>query len=115
MKFGERLKQARIRADLTQEQVIRQIGVTRQSLSNWENDRTLPDLASVVKLSDLNQVSLDDLLREDMELRRQMEKQQERMKKLCSFLLSIAVLLIGSSILFRWLDNFSLGIVLWVL
>lgn len=57
MKFGERLKLARIRADLTQEQVIKQIGVTRQSLSNWENDRTYPDLASVVKLSDLYQVS----------------------------------------------------------
>ena len=112
MKFGERLKQARIRADLTQEQVIKKIGVTRQSLSNWENDRTYPDLASVVKLSDLYQVSLDDLLREDMELRRQMEKQQERMKKLCSFLLSIAIITLGGFCLFRWMDKIALSIAL---
>ena len=112
MKFGEKLKQARIRADLTQEQVIKQIGVTRQSLSNWENDRTYPDLASVVKLSDLYQVSLDDLLREDMELRRQMEKQQERMKKLCSFLLSIAIITLGGFCLFRWMDKIALSIAL---
>lgn len=110
MKFGEKLKQARIRADMTQEQVIKKIGVTRQSLSNWENDRTYPDLASVVKLSDLYQVSLDDLLREDMELRRQMEKQQERMKKLCSFLLSIAIITLGCFCLFRWMDKIVLSI-----
>ena len=38
MKFGEKLKNARIRSDLTQEAVAKQIGVSRQSLSNWENE-----------------------------------------------------------------------------
>ena len=74
MKFGEKLKQARTRADMTQEAVAKEIGVSRQSLSNWENDRTYPDLASVLKLSDLYGLSLDDLLREDMELRRRMDE-----------------------------------------
>lgn len=110
MKFGEKLKQARIRADLTQEQVIKQLGVTRQSLSNWENDRTYPDLASVVKLSDLYQMSLDDLLREDMELRRKMERQQDRMKKLCSFLLSVVILFLGGFCLFKWMNKTAISI-----
>ena len=112
MKFGERLKQARIRADLTQEQVIKQIGISRQTLSNWENDRTYPDLASVVKLSDLFHVTLDDLLREDMELRRKMEQQQNNMKKLCSFLLSIAIFMLGSYCLLRWMEKKHLAITL---
>lgn len=110
MKFGEKLKNARIRADLTQEQVIKQIGVSRQSISNWENDRTYPDLASVVKLSDLYQVPLDDLLRDDMELRRNMERKLDRMKKLCSLLLSIAIVMLGGSCLFRWMEKTALSI-----
>ena len=61
MKFGEKLKLARVKANLTQEAVAKQIGVSRQSLSNWENDRTYPDLASVLKLSDLYGLFLDVL------------------------------------------------------
>ena len=59
MEFGEKLKAARVRSGMTQDTVAKQIGVSRQSLSNWENDRTYPDLASVLKLSDLYGLSLD--------------------------------------------------------
>ena len=38
MKFGEKLKRARQGSDLTQEEVVKKLGVTRQSLSNWENE-----------------------------------------------------------------------------
>lgn len=112
MKFGEKLKQARIRADRTQEAVAKQIGVSRQSLSNWENDRTYPDLASVLKLSDLYGLSLDDLLREDMELRRNMEQQRERVKNLGGWLHDFAMLLVGSTILLAWLEKTAWGIAL---
>ena len=108
MKFGEKLKQARLRADLTQEAVAKQIGVSRQSLSNWENDRTYPDLASVLKLSDLYGLSLDDLLREDMELRRRMEEKQERIKTWCSWLHDFAMLLIACAIPLAWLEKTGL-------
>ena len=114
MKFGEKLKQARTRADLTQEAVAKQVGVSRQSLSNWENDRTYPDLASVLKLSDLYGLSLDDLLREDMELRRRMEEKKQRAKNLGGWLHDFAVLLLGSTICLDWMGNDTLGIVLGV-
>ena len=112
MKFGEKLKQARIRAELTQEAVAKKIGVSRQSLSNWENDRTYPDLASVLKLSDLYDLSLDELLRDDMELRRQMEKQKEKRIRFCSWLHDFAVLLLGSTIWFDWVGKDHLGMAL---
>ena len=112
MKFGEKLKQARTRADLTQEAVAKQVGVSRQSLSNWENDRTYPDLASVLKLSDLYGLSLDDLLREDMDLRRRMEEKKEKVKKYSSWLHDFALLLIGSNILLNWLGKTTVGMVL---
>ncbi len=115
MKFGEKLKSARIKADLTQEAVAKRIGVSRQSLSNWENDRTYPDLASVLKLSDLYGLSLDDLLREDMELRRKMEERKENVKKYSSWLHDFALLLIGSNILLNWLGKTTIGITLGII
>ena len=114
MKFGEKLKQARIRAELTQEAVAKRIGVSRQSLSNWENDRTYPDLASVLKLSDLYDLSLDDLLREDMELRRRMEQERKRWGDLGGALHDFALLLVASVIPLAWLGKTTPGIALGV-
>lgn len=114
MEFGEKLKQARIRAGLTQEDALRAVGVSRQTISNWENNRSYPDLASVLRLSDLYQISLDDLLREDTSLRRQMEEKQERIRRYISWLHDFAILLIGSNILLTWMEKFSLGIFLGV-
>ena len=114
MKFGEKLKDARLKAELTQEAVAKQIGVSRQSLSNWENDRTYPDLASVLKLSDLYGLSLDDLLRHDMELRRNMEQQRKRWENLGGVLHDFALLLVASVIPLAWLEQTMLGIALGV-
>ena len=65
MEIGPKLREARLRAALTQEQAARQIGVTRQSLSNWERGRTYPDIVSVIRMSDLYGISLDALLKGD--------------------------------------------------
>lgn len=63
MNIGSKIKQARIHANLTQEQAASALGVSRQTISNWENSRTYPDIISVVKMSDLYAVSLDLLLK----------------------------------------------------
>ena len=115
MKFGEKLKNARVRIGMTQDAVAKMIGVSRQSLSNWENDRTYPDLASVLKLSDLYGLSLDDLLREDMDLRRRIEEKKEKVKKYSSWLHDFAMLLIGSNILLNWLRKTTVGIILGII
>ena len=63
MDIGTKLSQARIGAKLTQEQVAAALGVSRQTISNWETGKTYPDIVSVIKLSDLYEVSLDHLLK----------------------------------------------------
>ncbi len=65
MDNGTKIKNARIKANLTQEQVAASLGVSRQTISNWETEKTYPDIVSVVKMSDLYQVSLDHLLKEE--------------------------------------------------
>ena len=63
MDLSEQLKSARKEAGLTQEQAAEELGVTRQTISNWENGRTWPDIASVVRMSERYSVSLDRLLK----------------------------------------------------
>ena len=65
MDIGGKIKNARINAGLTQEQVAEFLSVSRQTISNWENGKTYPDIVSVVKLSDLYDISLDHLLKEE--------------------------------------------------
>lgn len=65
MEIGSKLKEARMKAGFTQEQIAEALDVSRQTISNWENGRTYPDIVSVVKMSDLYHISLDRLLKEE--------------------------------------------------
>lgn len=65
MEIGAKLKDARSRSGLTQEYVAESVQVSRQTISNWENERSYPDIVSVIKLSDLYNISLDELLKGD--------------------------------------------------
>lgn len=65
MEIGSKLKNARINSGLTQEQVAEKIQVSRQTISNWENEKSYPDIISVINLSDLYNISLDELLKGD--------------------------------------------------
>lgn len=68
MEIGSKLKSTRTKMGMTQEKVADEIGVSRQTISNWENNRSFPDIVSVISLSNLYSVSLDELLKEDKEM-----------------------------------------------
>lgn len=63
--IGNKIKNARMQSGLTQEAAAEALGVSRQTISNWENGKTYPDIVSVVKMSDLYNISLDRLLKEN--------------------------------------------------
>ncbi len=65
MEIGSKLKNARNEKGVTQEQAAELLGVSRQTISNWENSKSYPDIISVIKMSDIYSVSLDHLLKED--------------------------------------------------
>lgn len=62
MEIGNKLKKARNEKGITQEQAAEFLGVSRQTISNWENNKSYPDIISVIKMSDFYAVSLDILL-----------------------------------------------------
>jgi len=63
--ISEKLKQARSAVRLSQEAVAEKVGVSRQTISNWETGKSYPDISSVVILSDVYEMTLDSLLKED--------------------------------------------------
>ena len=74
MEIGKKLKDARMKSGFTQETVAEKINVSRQTISNWENEKSYPDIISVIALSDLYSTSLDDLLKGDPEMMEHLEE-----------------------------------------
>ncbi len=69
MEIGTKIKNARNESGFSQEQAAEALGVSRQTISNWENEKTYPDIVSVVKMSDLYSISLDHLLKEEIHMK----------------------------------------------
>lgn len=65
MEIGTIIRNARNDAKLSQEQAAEALGVSRQTVSNWETGKSYPDIISVIRMSDLYSVSLDHLLKEE--------------------------------------------------
>ncbi len=65
MTLGERIYQLRGKAGLSQGKLAEKIGVSRQSVSKWETDASIPELEKLVQLSDLFGVTLDELVRQE--------------------------------------------------
>lgn len=74
MEIGKMLKEARVNSGLTQEDVADKIRVTRQTMSNWENEKCYPDIINVIELSNLYGVSLDELLKGDEKMIQHLEQ-----------------------------------------
>jgi transcriptional regulator with XRE-family HTH domain len=102
MEFGEQIKEVRARQGLTQEQFAQRLHVTRQAVSNWENNRNLPDLEMLIQISTQFCVSLDQLLLGGTDMNKLTEKliqdgsETRRAKmNLASTAIGAALLLIG--------------------
>ena len=68
MKLGENLFQARKKKGLSQEAVAEKLGVSRQTISKWETDETLPDIRQAKKLAVLYGLTLDELIEFDADV-----------------------------------------------
>ena len=84
MSLGSSLMNARKKCGLSQEKVAEKLGVSRQTISKWELDETLPDIRQAKKLSALYRVTLDELIDFDVEVREieeMIEKTSEETQK----------------------------------
>lgn len=80
MTIGTKLRDARTKCDFTQEKVAEELGVSRQTLSNWENDKTYPDILNLIKLSDLYRLTLDELVKGDLKMMKHLDDSTNTVK-----------------------------------
>ena len=69
MSLGNSLFNARKRSGLSQEEVAERLGVSRQTISKWELDETLPDIQQSKRLSNLYHLTLDELIDFDIDVK----------------------------------------------
>ena len=67
MEIGKQIRKYRMEAKLSQDELADKVYVTRQTISNWENDRNYPDIRSLVLLSSVFGISLDILVKGDVQ------------------------------------------------
>lgn len=93
-------------AQLSQEELANRVYVSRQTISNWENDKSYPDVNSLVLLSEIFQTSLDNLIKGDVEVMKDVI-QKEEIEKMNRYGKSYTIMLIVTVVsavpLFMWL------------
>ena len=62
MDFSTQIKKLRNEKNLTQQQMAEQLGISRQAVSSWENDRSLPDIEMLIIISRTFGITLDELI-----------------------------------------------------
>lgn len=68
MNIGEKIIEIRKERKMTQEDFAKIFHVTRQTVSNWEHEKSYPDLQTIIQISDEFNISLDKLLKEDIQM-----------------------------------------------
>lgn len=97
MELGNKIKYYRGEKEFSQEELAERVYVSRQTISNWENNKSYPDINSIVLLSEIFEISIDYLIKGDVE---QMKKEinSEEVKKLNFYATMIAILMLAALI-----------------
>ena len=106
MELGRQIKRHRQKAKLSQEELANRVYVSRQTISNWENDKSYPDVNSLVLLSEIFQISLDKLIKGDIDIMKEAIKKEE-IEKMNRYGKTYTIMLIATVVstvpLFMWL------------
>lgn len=100
--LNDKLIYYRHQNNLSQNELAKKMYVSRQTISNWENGKTYPDIRNLVLISEIYQISIDQLVKNDINLL-QNTKFKYQLKFLSISLILSLILVYGSFISIRWL------------
>ncbi len=98
MELGNKIKYYRGEKEFSQEELAERVYVSRQTISNWENNKSYPDINSIVLLSEVFEISIDNLIKGDVE-QMKMEINSEEVKKLNFYATMMVILMLVATIL----------------
>lgn len=77
MNLGSQLKKFRESKKFSQEDVARKVGVTRQAVYKWESNKSYPDIDNLILLSELYEVTIDELIKGSEDVRGELDKKDK--------------------------------------
>lgn len=96
MELARQIRQRRTERGLSQDELATAIFVSRQTVSNWETDKTYPDVQSLLLLSQLFGVSTDELIQGDVAvMRRAMEEDAKKIRQLTAIMVVMLALAVA--------------------
>lgn len=116
MELGNRIKKFRKKTNLSQEELADKVYTSRQTISNWENDKTYPDINSLKLLSNVFDVSLDNLIQGDIEKMKKEINETERkgfilLSKIYMF--ELIIMILSAYPLPKFIG--MIGLIIWIL
>lgn len=126
MEVGKRIREQRAGAGMSQDDLAARVYVSRQTISSWENDKTYPDVQSLILLSEIFGVTVDTLIKGDVEtMTETIDTDVRTMKRLSYVMLGFLLLMLLAIVwicvqTFTWdwpleqtAPTFVLALVLW--
>lgn len=116
MELGKRIKTFREKINMSQEELADKVYTSRQTISNWENDKTYPDINSLKLLSNIFDVSLDNLIEGDIDIMKRKINETDRkgfiaLSRLYS--LELIIMIVSAYPLLKFVGYIGVGI--WIL
>lgn len=118
MNIGNEIKKRRAQMNLSQEELAQRVYVTRQTVSNWETEKSYPDIHSVLLLSQVFGTTVDALLKEDIpqmksEINQNEIKRFNRYSSIYTILLILVILITAPLIVLLKIPGIIIAVVLW--
>ncbi|MGN1187079.1 MAG: helix-turn-helix domain-containing protein [Lachnospiraceae bacterium] len=116
MELGQQIKKYRNELSLSQDALAEKVYVSRQTISNWENDKSYPDVNSLVLLSEVFNTSIDNLIKGDVDIMKEQVRSEDKkeFEKLSRvFAVMFFAVMITPIPLAHFLNYF--GIAIWVI
>lgn len=126
MEIGGRMREQRAAAGMSQDDLAARVYVSRQTISSWENGKTYPDIQSMLLLSEIFGVSVDALIKGDVETMSEIiDRDVKTMKRLTYVMLGFLLFMVAAliwvglqAVVWDWpleqtVPTFVLALVLW--
>lgn len=114
MNVGARIKKHREKQKISQDELALKVFVSRQTISNWETNKSYPDIKSLTMLSNIFHVTLDDFIKGDIEeMKKIVSKEKIEKFNIISyiFLAEMLILMFSAYPLFS-IDGY-IGVIIW--
>ncbi|ARZ61985.1 XRE family transcriptional regulator [Bacillus anthracis] len=119
MSLGEQLKKLRESKGFSQEDVAKKIGVTRQAVYKWENDKSCPDIDNLILLSEMYNVTLDELIKGNQNIKEKIHIDEENedfeKENEFGFYIGFGLLIMSAFIDYEGIQKMLLGIALFMM